>query len=678
MPFITIGSASQLQIKVPTRGTTNWDETMRTDTFLKIAQHDHSGTSGNGTQLTATAIADDAITGAKIRLDNNENLTARNQADSGDLNLLKASTSDELVFGITIATADFQDDGLTISDNADNTKKTAIDSSAITTGTTRTLTTPDASGTIVLNDNTATLTNKTLTTPIISSISNTGTVTLPTATTTLVGRDTTDTLTNKSIDSDNNTITNIVNADIKAAAAIAVNKLAATTASRALASDGSGFITAATTTATELDYVSGVTSAIQTQLDTKITASSTDTLTNKTIDADGTGNSITNIEDANIKAAAAIDASKIADGTVSNTEFQYINSVSSNVQDQLDALSAGSAIQKNYLINGNMDIWQRGTAFTGVGNEYTADRWAAVGTSAAVWDVNRSTTIPTVAQSGFQSEYSLQADCTTADASVAAGDVEVIRQFIEGKNFQEIHQQQVTLSFWVYATKTGTSCVSFLNSAQDRNYIAEYTISSSNTWEKKAVTLTLDTSGTWLFNNGKGMEVAFALMAGTTYQGTASTWQAGQLYATSSQVNHMDSSSNVFHIAQVKLEKSSSATDFRRFADGIEGEIIACERYYQKSYNIDTDPGTNTEVGSVHSSDGFDRHTSTFRTRMRAVPSMVYYSTTGASSKVRNRSLASDATPTSTGDGESCSTIGGLGTGSGYHFNWHYTAAAEL
>jgi hypothetical protein len=79
------------------------------------------------------------------------------------------------------------------------------------------------------------------------------------------------TLTNKTFDADGagNSITNIENADIKAAAAIALNKLAATTASRALVSDGSGFVSAATTTSTEIGYVNGVTSAIQTQLDTK-------------------------------------------------------------------------------------------------------------------------------------------------------------------------------------------------------------------------------------------------------------------------------------------------------------------------------------------------------------------------------------------------------------------------
>ena len=77
----------------------------------------------------------------------------------------------------------------------------------------------------------------------------------------------------------------------------------------------------------------------------RVTASSTTTFTNKTIDQDGTGNSITNIANASIKAAAAIDATKIADGSVTSAEFQYINTLSSNAQTQLDAKSptAGSS-----------------------------------------------------------------------------------------------------------------------------------------------------------------------------------------------------------------------------------------------------------------------------------------------------------------------------------------------
>lgn len=69
----------------------------------------------------------------------------------------------------------------------------------------------------------------------------------------------------------------IVNADIGAAAAIAYSKLAALTISRALVSDGSGFVSAATTTSTEIGYVNGVTSAIQTQINTKLPVTVTTT-----------------------------------------------------------------------------------------------------------------------------------------------------------------------------------------------------------------------------------------------------------------------------------------------------------------------------------------------------------------------------------------------------------------
>ena len=98
------------------------------------------------------------------------------------------------------------------------------------------------------------------------------TVSLPNATDTLVGKATTDTLTNKSIDSDNNTITNLVNADIKSSAAIEFSKMENLTASRALVSDGSGDVSVSAVTSTEIGHLDGVSSNIQTQLDSKTTA----------------------------------------------------------------------------------------------------------------------------------------------------------------------------------------------------------------------------------------------------------------------------------------------------------------------------------------------------------------------------------------------------------------------
>jgi hypothetical protein len=83
-----------------------------------------------------------------------------------------------------------------------------------------------------------------------------------------------------------------------------------------------------------------------------ITASSTDTFTNKTIDVDATGNSLTNIANANIKSAAAIDATKIADGSVTNTELKYINTLSDNAQTQIDSKQA--TIDSSARLNANL------------------------------------------------------------------------------------------------------------------------------------------------------------------------------------------------------------------------------------------------------------------------------------------------------------------------------------
>ena len=139
-----------------------------------------------------------------------------------------------------------------------------------------------------------------------------------------IGAATVDSLTNKTIDADGvgNSITNIENADIKAGAGIVLSKLATDPLARA---NHTGTQLAATVS----DFASAVGSSIS-------------TFTNKTLDADGAGNSITNIENADIKVGAAIDSAKIHDGTVSNTEFGYLNNVSSAIQTQLDSKMATS------------------------------------------------------------------------------------------------------------------------------------------------------------------------------------------------------------------------------------------------------------------------------------------------------------------------------------------------
>ena len=102
--------------------------------------------------------------------------------------------------------------------------------------------------------------------------------------------------------------------------------------------------------------------AIKTYIDSNVSsvsASSTTTFTNKTIDVDATGNSITNLANANIKSAAAIDATKIADGSVTSAEFQYIGGLTSDAQTQIDAkqatIDSSNRLNANLINDGSVD-----------------------------------------------------------------------------------------------------------------------------------------------------------------------------------------------------------------------------------------------------------------------------------------------------------------------------------
>ena len=102
----------------------------------------------------------------------------------------------------------------------------------------------------------------------------------------------------------------------------------------------------------------GTTGAVSLAIDSTVaTLTGSQVLTNKSIDSDN--NTITNIVNADIKAAAAIDATKIADGSVTSTEFQYINTLSSNAQTQLDAkqatIDSSNRLNANLIHDGSVD-----------------------------------------------------------------------------------------------------------------------------------------------------------------------------------------------------------------------------------------------------------------------------------------------------------------------------------
>ena len=280
--------------------------------------------------------------------------------------------------------------------------------------------------------------------------------------------------------------------------------------------------------------------------------------------------------------------------------------------------------------------WQRGTSVSSGADSQNikfADRWVYEQTSTVRVTLQKTADAPTVAQAGLYTDSCAHLDVTTADASVAAGDYVVMYHIIEGYVYKDLAQKPMVLSFWVKSTKTGTFSVAMKNSGNDRNYLLEYTVNASNTWEKKILTIPASpSSGTWNYTNGQGLLVLFAVMCGSNFTGTpsAGTWGTGAYkFASTNQVNGVDSATNDFKIALVQLESGTTATEFenRDFAT----ELKICQRYLCKTFPLATAPAVNlSATGALYavspSTSSFTMGNSyIFPVPMRTTPSITTY-----------------------------------------------------
>lgn len=293
---------------------------------------------------------------------------------------------------------------------------------------------------------------------------------------------------------------------------------------------------------------------------------------------------------------------------------------------------------RNLIINGDMRIDQRnaGSVVTSATNVYLTDRWQL--------QINGTTNTPsfqqvTDAPTGFQ--YSLKATSNGSETLPTNGAV-TPRQRIEGFNSAHLlygtsNAKTVTISFWVKSSLTGTWTISIINGSFSRSYIAEYTINSANTWEYKTVTITGDTAGTWNTDNTTGLIVQFPVDTDTILDATPNAWLAGNYRTTSGSNRLLGTSGATWQVTGVQLEVGSTATDFENLPYDV--SLARCQRYYQKSYNIDVAPGSNTTVGQFdHNFLNLGNYGSVnqrFGIAMRTNPTMTAYSPAGASGTIQ-------------------------------------------
>jgi hypothetical protein len=225
---------------------------------------------------------------------------------------------------------------------------------------------------------------------------------------------------------------------------------------------------------------------------------------------------------------------------------------------------------RNAIINGNFDIWQRGTSFTG--SEYGADRWlnARIGSSSTM-----SRQAFTLGQTDVPNEPAYF--CRMAvTSSAAAGNYSFAQQIIE--DVRTFAGQTVTLSFYAKADGAKPISTEFVqyfgtggSPSANIQAIGTTKTTLSSSWQKITVTASVPSiSGKTLgSNNDHGFMLRIWLDAGGDFN---------------TNTNTLGQQSGTFDIAQVQVEAGSVATPFERRPIG--AELALCQRYYEKISNV--------------------------------------------------------------------------------------------
>jgi hypothetical protein len=237
------------------------------------------------------------------------------------------------------------------------------------------------------------------------------------------------------------------------------------------------------------------------------------------------------------------------------------------------------------IINGAMQVAQRGTSADLTSGNFTLDRFKVLNT--LLDNLVGTMTQDSDAPDGFGN--SLKITTTTAETAIAADEYFYVTQFIEAQNLQQLSfgssaAKNITVSFWIKSTQTGVFAVSLYTPDNAGIANSTYTISSASTWEYKTITFTGDTARAINNDNGLGMYVNFHLAAGTNFTSdptdetfeaySDAKWAGGHV-----QNGVITTASATWQITGVQLELGSQATPFEHRSYG--DELAGCQRYYE-------------------------------------------------------------------------------------------------
>ena len=262
---------------------------------------------------------------------------------------------------------------------------------------------------------------------------------------------------------------------------------------------------------------------------------------------------------------------------------------------------------KNLIINGAMQVAQRGSASSTVNGLATVDRFKKIGAGLGNTFSQEQITLSssdTPYSSGFRKAFRVSQDqAGTANASGAIDFSHYIEaQNIAGSGWNYTSaSSKITLQFWFRAS-TNQTFYGFLLTSDGTVQINpfSFTASGNNTWTKVTKTFTGNSNITINNDNGTGLIVYLIPYYGTDYQGSISldTWTtlANNDYVPSMASTWLTAGASTFDVTGMQLEVGSVATDFEHRSFG--QELALCQRYFV-SKNVCLGTGYNGEGGNV-------------------------------------------------------------------------------
>jgi len=364
----------------------------------------------------------------------------------------------------------------------------------------------------------------------------------------------------------------------------------------------------------------------------------------------GSGASLTNLPAANLTGTVAdaristLTASKLTGAlpAISGANLTGIAATDSIISSTLEVVGVstfGSDVnipninggqiggRRNLLINGAMRVNQREqTGTLGYFNPvtssiYTLDRWKILNSNSFDTDSAQVTQANGTTINGFRNSIMMNIGNTETPGTnqVCGFEQKIEAQDLHSLKYGTSSAETMTLSFWVYTNKTGTYCVQLIQDDATKYVLYEYTVSASNTWEKKTITIVGNTADVINDDNGVGLNVNWILCVGSGRQVSAtSSWASGgSYYATSNQVNLWDHADNYFRLTGCQLEIGTTATEYEHTTFG--EELALCQRYFHK---IQGDTGDKVGVGGYVTHGSEARLHITFPQTMRSNPTL--------------------------------------------------------